>query len=138
VIEFMHEGKKPEAASITKTKGARHLVSLMSLTQDFEQFANRKAKEVYSTAVETRNDSNIYTYILITFAIVLSFLTEFFEKIRGRFDLCEVAEDMCEYLAEKLRAQVASFYILEESGDLMLQGDYAFHLRKSLSDKVRI
>ncbi len=248
VIEFMHKGKKLEAATITKTKGARHLASLISLTRDFEEFANRKAKEFYSTAVETKNDSIIYTYILTIIAIFFSFLiafqitrnisvpvsdltemllkasegdleddvlidrndelgqmgrsfqkmietqreiagltdevakgnysvtiqprsdkdrlgfslgnmttrlaemsamhqeqiwlnqslTELVGKIRGKLDLFEVAEDICEYLAEKLRAQVASFYILEESGDLILHGDYAFHLRKSLSDKVRM
>ena len=248
VISLMYEGKKEQAADITRQKGAQHLNTLMRLTKDFESFANKKANEFHDSALETKNNSVLFTYILLGLVIVVSFLiallttrnisspvsnltrmllkaskgdfeddisinrgdelgqmaqsfqkmtetqreivrladevgkgnytvaiqprsdqdrlsfslsnmtdklaemntinqrqiwlnqslTGLVEKIRGKLDISEMADILCEYLAEKLSAQVISFYILDDDGNLTLNGDYAFHLRKGLSHKIHL
>ena len=68
------------------------------------------------------------------------------EAMRGDLSVFEVTDNVIRFLAEYLTAQVGAIYVAENSHDdananetaLILEGSYAFTLRKGMNDKIAI
>jgi methyl-accepting chemotaxis protein len=70
VITFMKQGKRAEAAKITKEKGARHVAELNRYMNSLITFATNKAFEFNKNAANTRD----FTINLMLFCIAVSVL----------------------------------------------------------------
>ncbi len=59
------------------------------------------------------------------------------DAIRGETDIGTMASRICEFLAKYLKAQIITFYVVEEE-KLILTGNYAYDKQKNLRDTINI
>ena len=78
VIKLMREGRRAEAAAITKEKGANYLKRLMGRIEDLRDYAQNKADEFMASAEATRNRVVLATagisVLVVLIAIALAFI----------------------------------------------------------------
>jgi len=75
VIALSREGRKHDAAVITKGKGAEHVVSMMTEIQIMVDFAENKADEYFANAEAQKNKIIFSTTGLIVFVILLGLIS---------------------------------------------------------------
>ncbi|MCP4253780.1 MAG: response regulator [Candidatus Scalindua sp.] len=59
------------------------------------------------------------------------------DAIRGETDIGKTASRICEFIAKYLKAQIITFYVIEEE-KLILAGNYAYDEQKNLRDTINI
>jgi methyl-accepting chemotaxis protein len=74
VIELMHQGKRDEAAAITKGKGAEYVGKLNQTINGFIEFAAGKADGFVKNAGNARDEALMFTYVLAGLAIVVGII----------------------------------------------------------------
>ncbi|MCP4109973.1 MAG: HAMP domain-containing protein [Desulfobacteraceae bacterium] len=77
VVELMHQGKKDEAATITKGKGAIHVNKLNAAMLALNEFAQNKARTFLDESLNTRAEtlSVAYSMVIATIAAGVIFVT---------------------------------------------------------------
>ncbi|MCI5165933.1 MAG: response regulator [Candidatus Electrothrix sp. GM3_4] len=66
-------------------------------------------------------------------------MAELSDQMRGEQDMQILAQNIITYLAKFLKAQMASLYLVDRSGQAMtLKGGYAFHKSKGLNSRIKI
>jgi len=70
VIALMHQGKRDEAAAITKGKGARHVDKLNTAMHTLNDFARDKAREFLNETLNTRAETLTVVYVLVIVTIL--------------------------------------------------------------------
>lgn len=60
------------------------------------------------------------------------------EKIRGDLEIPDLSNNIINYIAEYMNAQIGAIYYKDEAGELSLTGSYAFSRRKNISSKYKI
>ena len=63
--------------------------------------------------------------------------TELSEQLRGDKDIHTLSTDIITFLAKYLETQVATFYVADEKGILILTGTYAFTNRKAIITEIK-
>jgi len=74
VIELMKEGKRTEAAKITKEKGAEHIQDLNIRLSKLEEFATNKANEFTKNSLKQGESALLNLIVLVSVGIILAFL----------------------------------------------------------------
>jgi methyl-accepting chemotaxis protein len=72
VIQLMKQGKREEAANITKVKGANHIKELNQRLAKLEDFASNKAKEFTQNSLKQGKEAVLELILLVSIAIVLA------------------------------------------------------------------
>ncbi|MGN7613931.1 methyl-accepting chemotaxis protein [Magnetococcales bacterium HHB-1] len=72
VAQLMRQGKRVEAAAITKEKGARHVAKLNGSVRGFIDFAEGKAKEFYGKAQQERAQALQLTVAIVIVAVIIA------------------------------------------------------------------
>jgi two-component sensor histidine kinase len=72
VVTLIKQGRKKEAAAITKGKGARHVQEIELSIEELSAFASNKADQFYLSAVNAKNLSFAIVYFLIILVISIS------------------------------------------------------------------
>ena len=101
---------------LARSKHDRLSISLGNMTQKLSQMSAASQRQIWLTQS----------------------LAGLVEKIRGQLDLEKLGAIICEDLAQKTDAQIATLYVLDEDNNLNLHGDYAFHLNKQIPDTIRL
>ncbi len=66
-------------------------------------------------------------------------MAELSDQMRGEQDVSTLSMHIITHLAKLLNAQMASLYLVDQSGETMtMKGSYAFHKRKGLNSKIKI
>jgi len=72
VIELMKEGKRTEAAKITKEKGAEHIQDLNQRLSKLEEFATNKANEFTKNSLKQGESALLNLIVLVSIGIILA------------------------------------------------------------------
>jgi two-component sensor histidine kinase/HAMP domain-containing protein len=95
VVALMFEGKRAEAADITRGKGALHVVKIEEAMEFLEDFAHLKATEFLNTAELTKQVAFNSMYFLLVITVILFLVFAFYltnsitrplEKVRAATD----------------------------------------------------
>jgi len=78
VIEFMREGRKDEAALITKGKGAIYVKTLNNEMQSLIEFAQNKANEFVNYSNEQQYKSKLVLYGMMSLVFILAIFIAYF------------------------------------------------------------
>ncbi|MBK1879165.1 methyl-accepting chemotaxis protein [Pelagicoccus mobilis] len=78
VISLMREGKREEAARITKEKGADYIATLSGTMGEFINFAEGKADEFSTNARQARKDTLATNYVSLAATVLLGLGLAFF------------------------------------------------------------
>ncbi|MBF0188294.1 MAG: MCP four helix bundle domain-containing protein [Magnetococcales bacterium] len=71
VIQFMKEGKRAEAAAITKEKGARHVAKMNTSVSGFLEFAEGKANGFFGMASGKADDAVMFVIVVMVVLVVV-------------------------------------------------------------------
>jgi len=72
VIELMKEGKRTEAAKITKEKGTKHIQDLNIRLSKLEEFATNKANEFTKNSLKQGESALLNLIVLVSIGIILA------------------------------------------------------------------
>ena len=78
VIALMRANKQPEAAQITKIKGAAQIQGVYESLEKIKTFSLGKAAEFVANADRKSESALIFTYLTIAIGIILAILTAFY------------------------------------------------------------
>ena len=123
---------------------------MISVTKDFSTIADTIGKGDYSPVIKPRSDKDTLGIALDNMKNNLQKLSkeneirtwlltgnsELNDKIRGEKDVKELAGDIINLLTVYLNAQIGAVY-LQENGELILAGSYAFQHRKDNANSFK-
>ncbi len=136
VIDLMRQGKRAEAAAITKGKGAKHVKALNDAIKAFLDFANGKADGFVANADAARDQALFITWVIVGLAVLAGAFLAFF-MTRGITVPIKEAVHVAERLAENDLTVRIDTDRKDETGQLLsAMGRMVVHLSDTIGANV--